>query len=404
MKALLAFLAISCLVSAAPVGIDRAVIIPGGTSTVAQTVATLNEIGAAMNWGSGGTAWGSITGTLANQVDLQAALNAKGTSNFSGVYADLTGKPTLGTAASTDSAAYATAAQGALAGSALQPTGNGSALTGLTKSQVGLANVDNTADSAKPVSTATQTALDGKLATNGNGSALTGLTKAQVGLGSADNTADSAKSVASAATLTTPRTINGASFNGSANITVTAAGSTLSDNVPVTKLNSGTAASATTYWRGDGTWVTPPSGGATIAYKSADQTLIGTAYADVTSTGLAVAANTNYFFEFYLIADADAVTTGIDVAVNGPASPTSINYEQVYWTSATVRTERPASAYDANTASTASNGATRAIYRVRGILRNGANAGTLIARTKRENVGSGPNIRAGSFGRLTTMP
>ena len=48
------------------------------------------------------------------------------------------------------------------------------------------------------------------------------LVKGDVGLGNVDNTADSTKSVASAATLTTARTINGTSFNGSANITVTA--------------------------------------------------------------------------------------------------------------------------------------------------------------------------------------
>jgi hypothetical protein len=36
--------------------------------------------------------------------------------------------------------------------------------TGITKSDVGLANVDNTTDAGKPVSTATQTALDLKLA------------------------------------------------------------------------------------------------------------------------------------------------------------------------------------------------------------------------------------------------
>jgi hypothetical protein len=40
----------------------------------------------------------------------------------SGGYADLTGKPTLGTAAATASTDYATAAQGALADSALQNT------------------------------------------------------------------------------------------------------------------------------------------------------------------------------------------------------------------------------------------------------------------------------------------
>jgi hypothetical protein len=45
------------------------------------------------------------------------------------------------------------------------------------------------------------------------------VTKAQVGLGNVDNTADSAKNVLSATKLTTARTINGTSFNGSANIT-----------------------------------------------------------------------------------------------------------------------------------------------------------------------------------------
>jgi hypothetical protein len=46
-----------------------------------------------------------------------------------GAYADLSGLPTLGTAAATDSTDYATAAQGALADTALQPGANVSALT-----------------------------------------------------------------------------------------------------------------------------------------------------------------------------------------------------------------------------------------------------------------------------------
>jgi microcystin-dependent protein len=47
--------------------------------------------------GVSGAAWGDITGSLSDQTDLQTALDAK--SDFSGAYADLTGKPTLGTAA-----------------------------------------------------------------------------------------------------------------------------------------------------------------------------------------------------------------------------------------------------------------------------------------------------------------
>ena len=45
--------------------------------------------------------------------------------------------------------------------------GDGSGLTGMTKSQVGLGNVDNTSDAAKPVSTAGQAALDLKQTLSG---------------------------------------------------------------------------------------------------------------------------------------------------------------------------------------------------------------------------------------------
>ena len=45
---------------------------------------------------------------------------------------------------------------------------------GVTKAQVGLGNVDNTSDANKPISTATQTALDGKQATvTGGASTIT---------------------------------------------------------------------------------------------------------------------------------------------------------------------------------------------------------------------------------------
>ncbi len=59
-----------------------------------------------------------------------------------------------------------------------------------------------------------------------NGHALSAdvtVTKSDVGLGNVDNSSDATKSVASATKLTTARTINGASFDGSANITVSAA-------------------------------------------------------------------------------------------------------------------------------------------------------------------------------------
>jgi hypothetical protein len=92
----------------------------------------------------------------------------------------------------------------------------------LAKADVGLGSVDNTADASKPISTATQTALDLKapLASPTFTGTVTGVTKTMVGLGNVDNTADSAKNVLSATKLTTARTINGVSFDGTANITV----------------------------------------------------------------------------------------------------------------------------------------------------------------------------------------
>lgn len=72
----------------------------------------------------------------------------------------------------------------------------------LTSADVGLGNVDNTADAAKPVSTAQQTALDAKapLASPAFTGTVTGISKSMVGLGNVDNTADADKPISSATT------------------------------------------------------------------------------------------------------------------------------------------------------------------------------------------------------------
>lgn len=94
----------------------------------------------------------------------------------------------------------------------------------VTKTQVGLSNVDNTSDADKPISTAAETrlsALDSAIDTHiENKSNPHNVTKAQVGLGNVDNTADSVKNVLSAIKLTTARKINGISFDGSKDITI----------------------------------------------------------------------------------------------------------------------------------------------------------------------------------------
>ena len=117
----------------------------------------------------------------------------------------------------------------------------------VTKAQVGLDQVNNTSDADKPVSTATQSALDSKvdkidgkqLSTNDYttaeknkvaesinesaantliNTAIGKLTKASVGLDNVDNTADANKEVLSATKLKTARTLWGQSFDGTANV------------------------------------------------------------------------------------------------------------------------------------------------------------------------------------------
>ena len=79
------------------------------------------------------------------------------------------------------------------------PTFTGT-VSGVTKSMVGLGNVDNTSDANKPVSTATQTALDLKanIASPTFTGTVSGITKSMVGLGNVDNTSDANKPVSTA--------------------------------------------------------------------------------------------------------------------------------------------------------------------------------------------------------------
>lgn len=79
------------------------------------------------------------------------------------------------------------------------PTFTGT-VSGITKSMVGLGSVDNTADTAKPISTAQQTALDLKanLASPTFTGTVSGISATMVGLGNVTNTSDANKPVSTA--------------------------------------------------------------------------------------------------------------------------------------------------------------------------------------------------------------
>lgn len=99
----------------------------------------------------------------------------------------------------------------------------------LDKTSVGLSNVDNTSDAGKPISTAAQAALDAKapLASPTFTGTVSGVSKAMVGLSNVDNTSDLNKPVSTA----TQTALNG-------------------------KEGSITAGTTLQYWRGDKTWQT----------------------------------------------------------------------------------------------------------------------------------------------------
>ncbi len=110
-----------------------------------------------------GPVWGAITGTLSSQTDLQSALDAKQASD-----ADLTAiaalSPTNDDLLQRKAGAWTNRTPAQVKTDLV-----------LVKGDVGLGNVDNTSDVNKPISTATQTALDLKQASDADLTAIAAL-------------------------------------------------------------------------------------------------------------------------------------------------------------------------------------------------------------------------------------
>lgn len=276
--------------------------------------------------GPGSADWGDIGGTLSDQTDLQTALDAK---------APLADPTFTGTVA------------------------------GVTKAMVGLGNVDNTSDANKPVSTATQTALDGKQPLDSDLTTIAGLTattnnfmvanasawasrtpaqakthlslvKGDVGLGNVDNTADTAKPVSTAqqtalnlkANLSAPEFTSGvggigigtSGLSGNSANALTLA----SSNTPTTVANCGSiyhANGVLNFMDSAGVnWVI--SGSATTPFifevrlSGTISTGANVTPVDVTNFVFSYVANASYFIEIVGGVTAPAATTGMGLQFN----------------------------------------------------------------------------------------
>ena len=150
---------------------------------------------------------------------------------FSGAYADLTGKPTLGTAAATDATDYATAAQGSLADSATQPGDNVSTLnndSGYITSAPGT-NLSYTASTRELASSTGSNATLPNVAAGGDSGLMTGSDKSKL-----DGIASGATNVTNNNQLT-----NGAGYVTSSGNTVIGTGSDINTSgaIVVDQLN-----------------------------------------------------------------------------------------------------------------------------------------------------------------------
>lgn len=136
-----------------------------------------------------------------------------------------------------------------------------------------------------------------------------------------------------------------------------------------------------------------------VTYLSANVSKTGTSWSNIGNLTFEVAANTAYKVEATINFTAGSTVMGINLAVNGPASPTDVSFNWITNYSAVGVNSRAVNEYDTSTAVTASM-AGQNTARLHGTFTCGSTPGTVALRVSTDSAGSTVTVLAGSSMRV----
>ena len=177
-------------------------------------------------------------------------------------------------------------------------------------------------------------------------------------------------------------------------------GGTGATSLPTPSNYTATGATVSGHLEGIDTALASAGGGGSIKYSrvTSDQNVTSTSLVDATSLSFTAAANTDYRIYALIIWNSSASTEGPSFAINGPASPNSVLYRvEAHRTGAFVGVTGFGTAYETVISQTTGSTSDR-ICLISGLIRNGANSGTVTVRVATETGGAQSiNILTGSY-------